>query len=126
MKKRIVLLIIGFWCLKKSLSMFPSFEQYRLDIILQVLLFEPFKLLGATVLYILGFLAIARVIKRIYEQIMVSNSIKKELLWIIVIGLLFLYISLESVLATLVSVGFSLFYGIMDANIQRKSRYFNS
>jgi uncharacterized protein YacL len=124
-KKRLFFLIIGFWCLKTSVNMFPTFERYSQQILLQKLVFEPFKWVGAIFLFILGFLAIARVIKEICEQ-MKKNQLYKERIWIVFIALIFIYIGIQSIVVALAAIGFSLFYGIMDANTQRKSRYFNS
>ncbi|MFN7252164.1 MAG: hypothetical protein ACK4M9_15390 [Anaerobacillus sp.] len=125
MKKRLFFLIVGFWFLKTSVNMFPTFERYSQQILLQKLVFEPFKWFGAILLFILGFLAIARVITEICEQ-MKKNRLSKEWLWIVLIASIFIYIGFQSIVVALAAIGFSLFYGIMDANTQRKSRYFNS
>lgn len=125
-KKRIFLIIIGFWCLKLSINLFTSFDVFTLEMVLQKLIFNPFRWFGAIILFVVGFLAIARVIKVICEQISKDKSVKKEWLWIIVLCMLFTYVSFESLLAALLAVGFSLFYGIMDANIRQKRRYYNS
>jgi putative Mn2+ efflux pump MntP len=124
-KKRLFFLIVGYWCLKTSVSVFPTFERYSQQILLQKLVFEPFKWFGAILLFILGFLAIARVIKEICEQ-MKKNQLSKERLWIVLIALIYIYIGFQSIVVALAAIGFSLFYGIMDAETQRKSRYYNS
>ncbi|QOY35887.1 hypothetical protein AWH56_025090 [Anaerobacillus isosaccharinicus] len=126
MKKRILFLIIGFWCLKLSTNMFPTFESFTAGAVWQTLIFSPFKWFGAIFLFTIGFLAIARVIKTICEQVVKNSTMKKELPWVIVVVLQFFIVSFESLVITGAAVGFSLFYGIMDANIQRKNRHFNN
>lgn len=126
MKKRILFLIIGFYCLKLSTNMVPTFENFTAGAVWQTLIFNPFKWFGAIFLFTIGFLAIARVIKTICEQVVKHSTMKKELPWVIVVIFLFFIVSFESLVITGAAVGFSLFYGIMDANIQRKNRYFNN
>ncbi|RXJ03913.1 hypothetical protein DS745_00530 [Anaerobacillus alkaliphilus] len=126
MKKRVLLLLIGFWCLKMSMNMFPTLDVLTNENFIQKLVFEPFKLLGALLLFIFGFLAIARVIKRICEQIYKGNKSNEELLWIGFILVIFVFLGFQSFWLTVLAIGFSLFYGIMDANIRRRSRHYNN
>jgi hypothetical protein len=126
MKKRLFFLIIGCWFLRMSINLFPSFAQVNVDVVLQKLIFEPFKLFGAIFFFIGGFLTLARVIKGICEEITKNNNVKQERLSIIALLIVFGYIGLESFLVAVAAAGLSLFYGVMDANIPRKSRYYNS
>lgn len=117
-KKKLLLLVIGFFSLKYSSESFPTFTGSFEDI-LQRLIFNPFQFLGSVVLFIIGFLAIARVIKTIVEQKALRKNTKVHLILIGLMFLIFLYIALKSIALAFVAIVLSLFYGIMDANIYK-------
>lgn len=126
MKRKLFLLIIGFLSLKLSTKTFPIFEEFRIEIILNSLVFLPFNWLGSIFLFILGFFAISRVIKVSFEGIMIKASLTKEWKWLLGLLIVFIFLAFESFWAALLALGISLFYGIMDADIHNKSRYYDS
>jgi len=125
-KRKLFLLILGFLSLKLSTKTFPIFEEFRIEIILNSLVFSPFNWLGSIFLFILGFLAISRVIKVSIEGIMIKASLTKEWKWFLGLLIVFTSLAFESFWAALLALGTSLFYGIMDADIHNKSRYYDS
>ncbi len=124
MKKRLTLLLVGFLCLKLSMVTFPTFNLFSIEILMHKLVFEPFKWLGSILLFISGFFSISRLIKEIYENVWIKRSLKKELRWILLIILGFVIIAIDNVWGAIAAIVFSSLYGIMDANIHRKSRYY--
>ncbi len=125
MKKRLWFSIVGFVFLHLSINMVPTFDVLTWEAIMHRLVFEPFKLAGALLLFILGFLAIARVIKQVCEQVYFGLRKDKEVPWLIGLTFMFLYLAFHNFWLTLAALGLSLFYGIMDANIRRRSRFYN-
>ncbi|OIJ14846.1 hypothetical protein BKP37_07675 [Anaerobacillus alkalilacustris] len=126
MKKRIAFLVIGYLCLKQSNNLFPKIEGLSSDFIINKLVFNPFQWLGSVLLFIIGFLFIARVIKSVAETIIKKSTTYQQLGWISVIILVFLLIGFESLWLAIGSGIVSLFYGLMDANVTKRNRYYQS
>ncbi|OIJ15884.1 hypothetical protein BKP35_02530 [Anaerobacillus arseniciselenatis] len=127
MKKRLTFLLVGFLCLNLSISTFPlALNSFTTEILMHKLVFEPFKWLGSILLFISGFFTISRLIKMISENVTKQNSFNREALWIALIILGFIFIAFNNFLVSIAAFVFSAFYGIMDANVHRKSRYYNN
>ncbi|WNF37998.1 hypothetical protein RJD24_06075 [Bacillaceae bacterium IKA-2] len=126
MSRKMLFFIIGFFSFMLSAKIFPAFEVLQYEVILSSLVFSPFSWLGSIFLFIVGFLAVSRVIKTSIERVMITASLRKELNWLLGIVVLFVILALESFWVALLGLGISLFYGIMDANVQKRSRYYGS
>jgi putative Mn2+ efflux pump MntP len=126
MKKRLLYLFVGFFCLKLSIDVFPSFESISMQILLPKLVFEPFTWLNSILLFIIGFLAISRLIKEVCENITMKPRMHQETKWIWILILGFVFIALKNIWVALAALGISCFYGIMDANIRKSRRYYHN
>lgn len=125
-RRKMLFFILGSLSFMLSIKISPTLGGFQFEIILSSLVFSPFNWLGTIILFIVGFLAISRVIKANIEGIMIKSSLTKELTWLLGIGVMFILLALESFWITLLGLGISLFYGIMDANVHKKSRYYDS
>lgn len=126
MKKRFIQLLLGFFCLNISIQTFPSIEQYTLSGILYNLVFQPFSWLGSILLFIVGFLLLARLLTNLLaNKRPMKRLISEEWIWCLLLVGGFIYLALDNFIASIVALSVSLFYGIMDANEFSKSRYFD-
>lgn len=127
LRKKLALFVLGFFCLNIANQIFVKFDILTKDIIVYTLVFKPFQLFGGIFMFIAGFLAMARLIKKIIEEFVIKDQKYQEIGWSVMIVLMFLFLGLESIWFALCGLGFSLFYGIMDANIAKNhKRYYQN
>lgn len=119
MKKRLLLLLVATLALKVSMNIFPNIYLYSFESVLSQLLFNPFSWIGSSFLFIIGFLAVARVIKSIIESMAMKRRVASEWKSFAMLFVMFTYIALDSIVISIVVLAISLFYGIMDAKDSR-------
>ncbi|MFV8828412.1 hypothetical protein [Alkalihalobacterium sp. APHAB7] len=119
--KKALLLIVGHVCISSSSRVFPSPFNLTFSEWLGELVFSPFSLLGATLLFIVGFMALAFVIKGIILGV-VFPLLNKGLVnpnECIIAIILFFSVIIQSVMHPITGVLAGMFataYGIMEAN----------
>lgn len=126
LKKRILQTILGFIFLKFSINTFPSVEQFSTEAVMHSLVFEPFTWFNSLIFFIIGFFVISRLIRDVLISIRFKPNMMKEIKWLVILLIGFIYIAFSQVLVAIAALIFSCFYAAMDSNFFNNLRNYNN
>ncbi|KHF40371.1 hypothetical protein [Halalkalibacter okhensis] len=119
--KRVLLLLIAYGGVLVSLSLFPNVPIWAVSSFLGEILFSPFKLLVAIILFISGFLAYSLFVRDVVIIWKTSYSVPfhmPRMFFVIAACLSWIHLFLYNGIGAFIVLGLALWYGIMDVGIR--------
>ncbi|GAE35895.1 hypothetical protein [Halalkalibacter akibai] len=126
--KRTLLLLTAYGGIFVSLNMFPDSPIWSISHFIGEVLFSPFKLLLAILLFIVGFLSYSLFVRdgvKIWNP-RLSHPILRtpRMIFIFVATLTWLHLFFKNGKLAVLALGLALWYGIMDVSLEKNNKWF--
>ena len=120
--RKCLLLLVAYGGVTATSLIFPKPLAWTLSNLIGEFIFSPYKLLGASLTFIVGFLGYSLFVQDAFRYMYEIKRDKVSLLFIFLAGLSWIHLVMKGWVIALLTLVLALFYGIMDVNLGKREK----